>query len=189
MAVTPSSMLPLGSELPDFELFDTVSKQQKSSADLKGSIAVIAFICNHCPFVIHIKEGLAKFARDYARPGVKMLAISANSIETHPMDGPERMAEDARRHGYLFPYLYDESQEVALAFQARCTPEFYVFDRDGKLAYRGQFDEARPNKSTPVTGSDVRAAVDALLAGQRPAEDQKPSMGCNIKWKPGLAPE
>jgi thiol-disulfide isomerase/thioredoxin len=181
-------MLPLGTQLPSFELFDTVSGERKSSEQLQGSLAVVAFICNHCPFVVHIKDGLAKFARDYARPDVKIVAVSSNSVDSHPMDGPEQMAEDARRHGYVFPYLYDESQELALAFEARCTPEFYLFDRDGKLAYRGQFDDARPGKPTPISGSALRAALDALLEGKRPSDDQKPSVGCNIKWKPGRAP-
>jgi len=188
MAVTPSSMLPLGTPLPDFALVDTVSGQTVSSASLVGSVAVVAFVCNHCPFVVHIKAGLSEFGAYCKARGVPMLAISANDVTTHPMDGPKAMAEDARRHAYPFPYLFDESQTVARAFDARCTPEFYVFDTAGRLAYRGQFDDARPNRPTPVTGSDVRAAVDALLSGQVPAQDQKPSVGCNIKWKPGMAP-
>lgn len=188
MAVTPSSMLPLGTPLPDFTLVDTVSGQTLSSVSLTGSVAVVAFICNHCPFVVHIKAGLSEFGDYCKKRGVPLVAISANDVTTHPMDGPAAMAEDARRHGYSFPYLFDESQSVARAFDARCTPEFYVFDAAGKLAYRGQFDDARPNRPTPVTGADVRAAVDALLAGEAPKADQKPSVGCNIKWKPGLAP-
>lgn len=188
MAVTPSSMLPLGTPLPEFALVDTASGQTVRSASLAGSVAVVAFICNHCPFVVHIKAGLSEFGRYCKERGVLLVAISANDVTTHPMDGPVAMAEDARRHGYTFPYLFDEAQTVARAFDARCTPEFYVFDATGKLAYRGQFDEARPNRPAPVTGADVRAAVDALLAGAPPAQDQKPSVGCNIKWKPGMAP-
>lgn len=188
MAVTPSSMLPLGTELPRFELVDTVSGNAVSSASLIGSVAVVAFICNHCPFVVHIKSGLAEFGTWCAERGVKLVAISSNDVNSHPMDGPGPMAEDAKRHGYSFPYLFDEEQSVAQAFQARCTPEFYVFEPGGTLAYRGQFDDARPSRPTPVTGRDVRAAVEALLAGGTPDADQKPSMGCNIKWKPGNAP-
>jgi hypothetical protein len=149
---------------------------------------VVTFICNHCPFVVHIKAELSRFGAFCKEQGVRMLAISSNDVGTHPMDGPVQMAEDARRHAYPFPYLFDETQATARAFEARCTPEFYVFDAAGKLAYRGQFDDARPGRSTPVTGADVRAAVDALLAGELPDRDQKPSMGCNIKWKAGMAP-
>lgn len=188
MAVTPSSMLKLGTQLPSFELPDPRTGNTVNSETLRGSVAVVAFICNHCPFVVHIKEEFSRFGSECRDQGVKLVAISSNAVETHPMDGPEAMARDAERYGYAFPYLYDESQEVALAFQARCTPEFYVFDRDGRLAYRGQFDDARPSKPTPVTGSDLRAAVRALLSGQVPSPDQKPSMGCNIKWKPGNSP-
>ncbi len=188
MAATPSSMLPLGTPLPRFELLDTVSGKRISSDSLAGSVAVVAFICNHCPFVIHIKQALSRFGADCSSQGVKMVAISANDVSSHPMDGPEHMAEDAARHEYGFPYLYDETQEVARAFDARCTPEFYVFDRNGKLAYRGQFDASRPSNTVPVTGADVRAAVKALLEGGTPDPDQKPSVGCSIKWKPGNAP-
>lgn len=188
MAVTPSSMLPLGTRLPEFGLVDTASGQVVRSSSLSGSVAVVAFICNHCPFVVHIKAGLSDFGRYCKERGVHLVAISANDVTTHPMDGPSAMAEDARLHGYTFPYLFDESQAVARAFDARCTPEFYVFDAEGKLAYRGQFDDARPNRPTPVTGADLRAAVDALLEGARPTADQKPSVGCSIKWKRGVAP-
>ncbi len=183
MAAVPSSMLALGTPLPDFELVDSVSGETVSSRALLGSVGVVAFICNHCPFVVHIKEGLSRFASEYQSQGVKMVAICSNDIATHPMDGPDEMAKDAQRHGYVFPYLFDESQRVAKAFDARCTPEFYVFDPAGKLAYRGQFDDARPSRPTPVTGHDLRAAVDALLRGEAPDPDQKPSVGCNIKWK------
>lgn len=188
MAVTPSSMLALGSPLPRFDLLDTVSGNRVSSESALGSVTVIAVICNHCPFVVHIKPGLSKFAVDYQPKGVKLVAVSANDVTTHPMDGPLEMAEDARRHTYAFPYVYDESQQFVLALGARCTPEFYVFEAQGRLAYRGQFDDARPNKTSPVTGADIRAAVDALLDGRAPSPDQKPSMGCSIKWKPGNAP-
>lgn len=188
MAVTPSSMLPLGTPLPEFALVDVVTDRSVHSASLSGAVAVVAFICNHCPFVVHIKAGLSEFGRYCQERGVRLIAISANDVTTHPMDGPVNMAEEARRHQYAFPYLFDETQAVARAFDARCTPEFYVFDAAGKLAYRGQFDDARPGRPTPVTGADVRAAVDALLSGASPSADQKPSVGCNIKWKPGMAP-
>ena len=188
MAATPSSMLALGTPLPEFALVDTVSGQTVSSSSLLGSIAVVAFICNHCPFVVHIKAELSRFGAFCNEHGVRLVAISSNDVSTHPMDGPAEMAKDARRHAYPFPYLFDETQGVARVFAARCTPEFYVFDRAGKLAYRGQFDDARPSRPTPVTGADVRAAVNALLRGELPDRDQKPSMGCNIKWKAGMAP-
>lgn len=188
MAATPSSMLPLGTPLPRFELLDTISGNHIGSGSLADSLAVVAFICNHCPFVIHIKQALSRFGAECVEKGVKMVAISANDVSTHPMDGPEHMAQDAARHAYSFPYLYDETQGVARAFDARCTPEFYVFDRSGKLAYRGQFDASRPSNTVAVSGSDVRAAVEALLAGGVPNPEQKPSIGCNIKWKPGNTP-
>jgi peroxiredoxin len=182
-------MLELGTPLPEFSLPDTVSDRTLSSESLRGTPAVVAVICNHCPFVKHIRKGLAKFGRDYADRGLGIVAISSNDVQTHPDDAPTKMAEEARSAGYNFPYLYDETQEVAKAFRAACTPEFYVFDRAGKLAYRGQFDSSRPGNDEPVTGADLRAAVDALLAGRRPSGEQKPSIGCNIKWKSGNAPE
>ncbi len=183
MVATPSTMLPLGTPLPRFVLSDTVSGDDFDSASLLGHISVVAFICNHCPFVVHIKAELARFGRDCEQGGVKMVAISANDISTHPADAPDKMAEDARANDYVFPYLFDESQEVARSFQAACTPEFYVFDRGGKLAYRGQFDDSRPNNSQPVTGQSLRAAVEALKMGHAPDPDQMPSIGCSIKWK------
>ena len=190
MAAVPSTMLPLGTELAPFSLPDTTSGQPVSSASLRGApVAVVAFICNHCPFVKHIRRALAGFGRYCGERGVKVVAISSNDVANYPDDAPERMADEARQVGYTFPYLYDETQEVAKAFRAACTPEFYVFDQQGKLAYRGQFDDSRPNNGKPVTGDDLRAAVDALLAGQRPSLDQKPSIGCNIKWRSGNAPE
>ena len=188
MAVTPSTMLDLGTPLPSFDLPDVVSGKNVHSDSLLGAVSVVAIICNHCPYVVHIKEELAKFGREMMRSGVRMVALSANDVGTHPMDGPDNMALDAKRYGYSFPYLFDETQEVAQAFRAVCTPEFYVFDQGGKLRYRGQFDQSRPSKPTPVTGSDVRAAVGALLAGRDPDPEQTPSMGCSIKWKRGNAP-
>lgn len=183
MAKTPSTMRELGSPLPEFVLPDVVSGQTLASRSLAGEIVVVAFICNHCPFVIHLKTALAEFGAHCQERGVKMLAISSNDVAAYPQDGPEKMAHDAATFNYPFPYLYDESQAVATAFDAACTPDFFVFDRQGELAYRGQFDDSRPGNGKPITGADLRAAVDALLAGSAPRADQKPSIGCNIKWK------
>lgn len=183
MARTPSSMRALGSPLPDFSLPNSVDGKLHSAAELRGSVSVVAFICNHCPFVQLLKTELAEFGRYCDERGVKMVAISSNDVSTHPQDGPELMAQEARQYSYPFPYLYDESQDVARAFDATCTPDFFVFDDQGALAYRGQFDAARPGNGITPTGVDLRAAVDALLKGDRPTSDQKPSIGCNIKWK------
>jgi hypothetical protein len=182
MAVA-SNMLPLGTQLPDFRLGDTVSGRLVASDELLGRPSVVAFICNHCPYVKHIRQGLADFGRYCAEQRVGLVAISSNDPVTHPEDGPQQMGAEARTSGYVFPYLFDETQDVARAFNAACTPEFYVFDPGGRLAYRGQFDEARPKNDVKVTGVDVRAAVAALLAGQAPSPEQKPSIGCSIKWK------
>ncbi|TVQ33166.1 MAG: thioredoxin family protein [Phycisphaeraceae bacterium] len=190
MAATPSTMIPLGTPMPSFSLPDTVSGGMVTAADVRGGRGVVvAFICNHCPFVKHLREGLAEFGRWCDEKGVKMVAISSNNIETHPDDSPEKMKAEAKQAGYTFPYLYDESQEVAKSFSAACTPDFFLFDGKGKLYYRGQFDESRPNNGMPVTGADLRAAVEALVAGTAAPEDQKPSIGCNIKWKSGNEPE
>jgi peroxiredoxin len=182
MAVS-SNMLPLGTPIPRFSLPDTVSGRTVSSSELAGKPSVVAFICNHCPYVKHIRSALADFGRYCTERGVALVAVSSNDPTTHPDDGPKEMALEARSAGYGFPYLFDESQEVARAFNAACTPEFYVFDSGGKLAYRGQFDGARPKNDVPVTGADVRAAVEALLAGKQPNAEQIPSIGCSIKWK------
>jgi peroxiredoxin len=182
MAV-PSTMLALGTALPSFRLLDTVSGRIVSSDELGGRPSVVAFICNHCPYVKHIRSGLADFGRYCRERGVALVAVSSNDPVSHPEDAPDKMAVEAKTYGYEFPYLFDESQSVARAFDAACTPEFYVFDARGKLAYRGQFDEARPKNAVAVTGADVRAALDALLAGRVPNPDQKPSIGCSIKWK------
>jgi peroxiredoxin len=183
MANTPSRMLPLGTPMPNFTLPDTVTGAHFSSAALRGKPAVVFFLCNHCPFVKHIRAGVADFGRFCAERGVGMVAISSNDAVSYPADSPEAMALEAKAAGYTFPYLYDESQEVARAFDAACTPDLYVFDAQGLLAYRGQFDGARPKNDVPVTGRDARAAVEALLAGKAPSADQVPSIGCNIKWK------
>jgi peroxiredoxin len=184
-----SSMLELGTPLPSFSLPDTTTGHSVSSSTLAGVVAVIAVLCNHCPYVKHVAKDVAAFGREYAEKGVKMVGVSSNDATTHPDDGPERMAEEARRVGYTFPYLYDESQDVARALRAACTPEFYVYDRAGKLAYRGRFDESSPGNRVPPSGSELRAAVDALLAGGSPSPDQKPSIGCSIKWKAGRVPD
>jgi peroxiredoxin len=184
MAATPSTMRELGAPLPAFELPDTRTGEIITDAYLRGAgPAVVAFICNHCPFVVHIRSGLVEFGRYCQEAGVRFVAISSNDVGSHPQDGPVPMAREAQRHGYTFPYLYDESQDVARAFDAACTPDFFVFDGQGKLAYRGQFDASRPSNQLPVTGADLRGAVDALLAGKAPSPEQKPSIGCNIKWK------
>ena len=182
MAVA-SNMLPLGTALPSFRLPDATSRGQVSSEDLAGKPCVVAFICNHCPYVKHLRTGLADFGRYCQERGVGRVAVSSNDPAAYPEDAPDKMAAEAIASGYTFPYLFDETQNVARAFNAACTPEFYLFDAQGLLAYRGQFDEARPKNTVPVTGTDLRAAVDAVLAGRVPAPDQKPSIGCSIKWK------
>ncbi len=188
MALTPSTMLPLGTSAPDFTLPD-VSGKTVSLANVRNAPAlVVMFICNHCPYVKHLRSALAAFGKEYQAKGVSIVAISSNDAAGYPDDAPAKMVTEARDAGYTFPYLYDESQQVAQAYQAACTPDFYVFDREGKLKYRGQFDDSRPGNGTPVTGDDLKRAVDAVLAGKEPTATQKPSIGCNIKWKPGSAP-
>jgi peroxiredoxin len=183
MARTPSNMLPLGTPLPDFTLPDTVSGRVVSSAELAGQPLVVIFICNHCPFVKHIRAELALFGDECRKADVHFVAVSSNDAVSHPEDSPEAMAREAREFGYGFPYLFDETQDVARAFQAACTPDLYIFDAASRLAYRGQFDDSRPGNGVLVTGRDARAAIHALLAGQKPSPEQNPSNGCNIKWK------
>jgi peroxiredoxin len=178
-------MLPLGSALPGFSLPDAVSGRLVASAELAGKPAVVIFICNHCPFVKHLRTELARFGVECRERGVGMVAINANDAVAYPDDSPEAMAREAHEFGYVFPYLFDESQDVARAFQAACTPDLYIFDAAGRLAYRGQFDSSRPGNGVPVTGEDARAAVTALLSGQSPSPEQVPSIGCNIKWRSG----
>ncbi|MBI1324612.1 redoxin domain-containing protein [bacterium] len=189
MALTPSTMLPLGTKAPGFALPDTegriVSLDDFASAD---ALAVM-FICNHCPYVKHVRDGLAAFGRDMKARGVAVVAISANDVSTHPADSPAKMAEEKKAAGYDFPYLYDAEQSVATAYKAACTPDFYLFDKNRALVYRGQFDDSRPGNDMPVTGSDLRNAVEALLSGKPAPSPQKPSIGCNIKWKAGREPE
>jgi peroxiredoxin len=189
MVLTPSTMLELGTPLPEFRLPDPRGKMVASGDLAEAPALLVAFICNHCPYVKHLRQGLAQFARDYQGSGLAMVAINSNDVSNYPDDSPAKMAEEVEEAGYVFPYLYDESQEVAKAFRAACTPEFYLFDADRRLAYRGQFDDSRPESGRPVTGADLRAAVDAVLAGRPVDPDQTPSVGCNIKWKPGNEPE
>jgi peroxiredoxin len=188
MALTESKMLPLGTEAPDFSLADPSGKVH-SLSDFEGTPALlVVFMCNHCPYVVHIKKALADFAREYAARGVAIVGISANDPAAFPADAPDKMAEDAKAFGYGFPYLFDESQEVAKAYRAACTPDFFLFDGDRRLVYRGQFDSSRPRNDVPVTGEDLRRAVDAVLDGAEVPEPQVPSIGCSIKWRPGNAP-
>jgi len=183
MALTPSTMVSLGTSAPPFRLPDPQGKLV-SAADFKDAPALlVAFICNHCPYVKHIRAKFAEFAKEAKSRGVAVVAISSNDVSAYPDDGPAKMAEEITLAGYTFPYLYDESQEIAKSYQAACTPDFFLFDRERKLVYRGQFDDSRPESGRPVTGKDLRAAVDAVLAGKPVPADQKPSMGCNIKWK------
>ncbi|HXF10659.1 MAG TPA: thioredoxin family protein [Desulfuromonadaceae bacterium] len=188
MAMTPSTMLPLGTPAPAFKLPDTNGKTV-SLSDFRGKPVLVMFICNHCPFVKHIRAELAKLGRDYQSKGVGIAAISSNDVANYPDDGPERMKEEAKGAGYVFPYLYDESQAVAKAYRAACTPDFYLFDTEHRLVYRGQLDDSRPSNALPVTGKDLRAALDAVLSGKPVSSDQKPSVGCNIKWKTGEEPD
>jgi len=182
-------MLELGTKAPDFALPDPSGKVF-GLADFDGKPALlVAFICNHCPYVKHIVDGFAAFAREYGEKGLAVVAISANDAGAYPEDAPPAMANEAQAHGFTFPYLYDESQQVALAYQAICTPDFFLFDADRRLAYRGQFDDSRPKGDAPVTGASLRGAVDALLAGRPVPAEQVPSVGCSIKWRPGNAPE
>ncbi len=183
MARTPSNMMPLGTMAPDFNLMDTVSDKKLSLQDIKGANGtIIAFICNHCPFVVHVNPELSKIAKDYQEKGFRCIAISSNDIANYPLDAPRLMKEKAKEEGYIFPYLYDETQEVAKAYDAACTPDFYLFDSELNLAYRGQLDDSRPGNGIPVSGNDLRNAMDALLEGKEIDALQKPSIGCNIKW-------
>ena len=177
-------MLPLGTKAPEFELPDTVSGNTITLSDIPSEKArVVMFICNHCPYVIHVKEELVRLANDYQPKGVGFVAISSNDVEKYPADSPDKMKAFAEAEGFNFPYLYDESQEVAKSYDAACTPDFYLFDNNEKLAYRGRLDASRPNSGIPVTGVDLRAALDTVLRGEKVDPKQYPSAGCNIKWK------
>lgn len=194
MAQTPSTMLPLGSIAPDFTLPDPHGRPTPLLGDSPAAAYLVMFLCNHCPFVKHVRAEVARLGRDLQARGVRVVAVSSNDIVTHPADSPDLMAAEAAEAGYTFPYLYDESQAVAKAYRAACTPDFYLFDAQRRLVYRGQLDDSRPptkrgGNDLPVTGADLRAAAAALLAGRPVSPDQKPSIGCNIKWKPGAEPD
>lgn len=189
MALTPSTMLPIGTTAPDFSLPDSVSGSAVSLSDFDGASALLVmFICNHCPYVIHIREDFGPLASEYAERGLRVVAINANDLEKYPQDGPANMKALCQELDWPFPFLMDEDQSVAKAYQAACTPDFFLFDANQKLAYRGQWDESSPGNSNPVNGSDIRAAVEAVLSGGEVSQDQVPAMGCNIKWRPGNAP-
>ena len=188
MVRTPSTMLPLGTTAPGFDLpnVDGTMVDYEAAAGPRGT--VVMFICNHCPFVKHVADQLAALGREYLPRGVGFAAISSNDVSSHPADSPEQMVHEAEERGYPFPYLYDETQEVAKAYRAACTPDFYLFGPDRTLLYRGQLDASRPGNGVPVTGADLRAAIDALLGGAAPIAEQRPSLGCNVKWKAGNEP-
>jgi peroxiredoxin len=182
-------MLPLGTRAPDFSLTNVDGRTVSLTDFQNASALLVIFMCNHCPYVRHVADALASLVAEYQARGVAVVGINSNDAANYPADTPEQMVEESKRRGYTFPYLYDETQQVAKAYRAACTPDFYVFDKDRKLFYRGQMDLSRPDSGIPVTGKDLRAALDAALAGQPHPENQKPSVGCNIKWKPGNEPE
>jgi peroxiredoxin len=183
MALTESTMLELGTVAPDFALTDAVSGKTVKRDDFKGRPLLVMFICTHCPYVKHIEKSLGKLSAEYAGKGLAMVAISSNDVTTHPADSPAGLKQQAKENDFKFPYLYDESQAVAHAYNAACTPDPYLFDKDFKLVYRGQYDDSRPGNGVPVTGKDLRAAIDLVLAEKPAPKEQKPSIGCNIKWK------
>lgn len=189
MVRTASTMLPLGTAAPDFSLPNAIDGKTVSLADFRGAPLLVMFICNHCPYVKHIRDGLAEFAQKYQAKGVAVVAISSNDAGAYPQDGPDKMAEEARDAGYTFPYLFDDSQDVAKSYHAACTPDFFLFDQSHQLAYRGQLDDSRPGNGVPVTGTDLAAAIESMLDGKPVSEQQKASLGCNIKWKPGSEPD
>ncbi|MBL63008.1 MAG: thioredoxin family protein [Opitutae bacterium] len=190
MVATNSTMLALGSQAPDFSLKNAVDDTIVTlDSNARAKAVVVAFVCNHCPYVIHLRERFAEIGNDALAKGALVYAISSNDVENYPADSPEKMKMEAATAGDRFPYLYDESQEVAKAYQAACTPDFFLFDANRLLVYRGQFDDSRPGNDLAVTGKDLQAALDAVLSGTPLTEDQKPSLGCNVKWKPGNAPD
>lgn len=189
MAETPSTMLGIGTQAPDFSLPEPASGNKLSLADYAGKPLLVVFSCNHCPYVLHILESFTEFANEVQRQGLAVVMISANDITAYPADSPPKMAQLAQAYGFEFPYLYDESQQVARAYRAACTPDFFLFDSAHRLVYRGQYDASRPGNRVAIDGRDMRAAVDAVLAGNAPAGDQIPSVGCNIKWRAGNEPD
>ena len=189
MALTPSTMLALGTKAPDFQLSDVASGARVSLSTARGKQALLVmFICQHCPYVQHVKEELARLGRDYAAKSVGIVAISSNDAANYPDDAPDKLKAMAKELGLTFPFCYDETQATATAYTAACTPDFFLFDRDRTLVYRGQLDDSRPGNGKPVTGRDLRAAIEAVLAGKPVSPDQRPSIGCSIKWKPGHEP-
>ncbi len=189
MVRVPSTMLALGTPAPDFRLEEPATGRTVARADFEGARALlVVFLSNHCPFVKHIADALSAFGREYGAKGLAMVGINANDVANYPEDSPERMKDEVALRGYTFPYLFDETQEVARAYQAACTPDFFLFDGERKLVYRGQFDASRPGNDEPITGRDLRRACDAVLAGELVSADQTPSIGCNIKWKAGNEP-
>lgn len=183
MALTESNMLPLGTEAPTFSLVDTNGERVNFDANTSGKGFLVMFICNHCPYVKHLKKPLAAITKEFQDKGIAVYGINSNDVENYPDDHPEKMAQDSKEFGYSFPYLFDETQEIAKAYQAACTPDFFVFDKNKKLSYRGQFDESRPGDGKPIDGKDLREALENVLKNEAPLADQKPSIGCNIKWK------
>ncbi len=189
MARTPSTMLELGTPAPEFKLPSPIDHKQYSLDDFRGHPLLVVFSCNHCPYVLHIINEFVEYTNDYIPKGLGVVMINSNDVKNYADDSPERMAEFAKERRFTFPYLYDESQKVAQQYQAACTPDFFLFDQNTKLVYRGQFDGARPRNDVPVTGNDLRLATDAVLAGKEPVRDQLASLGCNIKWKQGNEPD
>jgi peroxiredoxin len=189
MAAVSSTMLSLGTTAPKFSLPDTEGRTVSLDDFTDARALLVVFMCNHCPYVKHVRDALVQLVREYQEKGVAVVGISSNDISAYPEDGPDRMAEEARRYGYTFPYLYDETQQVARAYRAACTPDFFLFDSKRRLVYRGQMDDSRPNSGVQVTGADLREAFDAVLNARPVPSRQKPSMGCNIKWKPGNEPD
>ena len=189
MVLTPSTMMPLGTKAPPFRLPDTEGRTISIDDFKTAPVLLVLFICNHCPYVKHIRHELAELGREYQNKGVAVVAINANDASRYPDDSPAKMAAEKKTVGYTFPYLFDDSQEVAKAYHAACTPDIYVFDAERRLVYRGQFDDSRPGNGKPVTGGDLRRALDLVLVGKPLSEEQIPSIGCNIKWKPGNEPD
>ena len=189
MVLTASTMLGLGTEAPDFQLPDVTTGETVSLEDFSGNKALLVmFICKHCPYVVHVQEELARVGNEYQARDVGVVAIGSNDVDAYPGDAPGELKSMAREHGFQFPYCFDESQAIAKAYTAACTPDFFLFDQDRRLAYRGQLDDSRPGSDAPVTGEDLRGALDTVLAGDTPDPEQQPSLGCNIKWKPGNEP-
>lgn len=188
MVLTPSTMLSLGTKAPGFKLKDVVTSRKATLGQFTGEPILVMFICRHCPYVQHIKAELAKLGRDYDKKAIALVAISSNDAEKYPDDAPASLAAFAKEEGFTFPFFYDADQSVAQSYTAACTPDFFLFDKDHRLVYRGQLDDSRPGNGLPVTGKDLREAIEAVLAGGTPSPAQRPSIGCNIKWKPGLEP-